>query len=268
MAKKKSFSHYAVKKGRKPGVYSTWPECFAQVHGFSGAVYKGFFSQPEAEQFVSAEDHKPTQEPGEATQAILFSGDREALARKKRTLVASKGGPPPVSDALEPTGIVLYTDGGCLGNPGPGGYGVILVDGPNRTELSGGFRRTTNNRMELTACIVGLQALEKPSSVAVYTDSRYLANSIEKGWAKRWRANRWRRGDETVPNADLWKTMLELCEKHRVSFHWVKGHAGHTENERCDQLSVQSSQGRNLPPDTGYEEREQAGKPGASIDLF
>jgi ribonuclease HI len=150
--------------------------------------------------------------------------------------------------------ITIYTDGACLGNPGPGGYGVVLLFGGQRKELSGGFRLTTNNRMELLAVIVGLRALKERCSVTVYSDSQYVVNTIEKGWAARWRANGWKRNkkDKAI-NADLWAQLLDLCENHRVKMVWVRGHSGVEENERCDRLSVAAAQQTNLPPDEGYE---------------
>jgi len=150
--------------------------------------------------------------------------------------------------------VDIYTDGACTGNPGPGGYGVILAYGDVRKELSGGYRRTTNNRMEIMAAITGLQALKYPCTVTLYSDSQYLVNSISKGWAKRWRANGWMRNkDEAAVNPDLWEILLGLCEKHDVTFSWVRGHAGHAENERCDRLSVAAAGDKDLPADEGYE---------------
>jgi ribonuclease HI len=150
--------------------------------------------------------------------------------------------------------VVVFTDGACSGNPGPGGYGAVLQYGQHRRELSGGFRRTTNNRMELTAAIKALEALKEPCSVVLYTDSQYLVNGIAKGWARGWRAKKWRRqGDRTVPNWELWDQLLSLCERHRVQMHWVEGHAGHAENERCDELAVIAANGSDLTPDDGFE---------------
>ncbi len=150
--------------------------------------------------------------------------------------------------------IVIYTDGACIGNPGPGGYGVVLLYDGHRKELSGGFRLTTNNRMEIMAAITGLQALNQRCAVTLYTDSQYLVNSIMKGWAARWRANGWKRNKrERAINADLWERLLELCALHEVTFKWVKGHAGNPENERCDQLSMQAALQPDLAIDTGYE---------------
>jgi len=166
-------------------------------------------------------------------------------------------------DSLEETPGVrkqvrIYTDGACTGNPGPGGYGVILEHGAKRRELSGGFRRTTNNRMELTAAIVGLQTLRYPCDVTLYSDSQYVVNGIQKGWAKGWRANGWRLASKKpAVNVDLWTLLLDLCEIHDVRFQWVKGHAGHDENERCDRLGVEAAAGKDLPVDEGYERSQR-----------
>lgn len=150
--------------------------------------------------------------------------------------------------------VIIYTDGACLGNPGPGGYGVVLLFDGHRKELSGGFRLTTNNRMELLAVVVGLRSLKERCSVTVYSDSQYVVNAIEKGWAARWRANGWKRNKkEKAINADLWPQLLDLCDAHEVKMVWVRGHSGVEENERCDVLSVAAAKQRNLPVDEGYE---------------
>ncbi|HNT25678.1 MAG TPA: ribonuclease HI [Anaerolineales bacterium] len=150
--------------------------------------------------------------------------------------------------------VTLYTDGACTGNPGPGGYGIVLISGKHRKELSGGFRRTTNNRMELTACIEGLRALKMRCKVNLYSDSEYVVNGITKGWARRWRARGWMRNKkDRAENPDLWAQLLDICDQQDITFHWVRGHAGHAENERCDRLSVQAAAQPNLPPDPGYE---------------
>jgi ribonuclease HI len=149
--------------------------------------------------------------------------------------------------------VTIYTDGACLGNPGPGGYGVVLLYGDHRKEMSGGFRLTTNNRMEIMAAIVGLEALKGPCAVTLYSDSQYLVDAMMKGWAARWRANGWLRNkkDKAV-NPDLWGRLLDLCSLHVVEFKWVKAHSGNPENERCDKLSRQAASRPGLPEDTGY----------------
>jgi ribonuclease HI len=155
--------------------------------------------------------------------------------------------------------VTIYTDGACLGNPGPGGYGVILLYQGNRRELSGGYRKTTNNRMELMAAIVGLGALKEKCKVTLYSDSEYLVKAMSKGWAQRWRANEWRRNKRAkVLNPDLWERLLQLCALHEVQFSWVKGHAGTPENIRCDELAMQAAQQSNLPVDEGFIPQSQA----------
>jgi ribonuclease HI len=150
--------------------------------------------------------------------------------------------------------VTIYTDGGCSGNPGPGGYGVVLLHGEKRREVSAGYRRTTNNRMEIMAAIAGLEALRYRCAVTIYTDSQYLANSIMQGWAVRWRANGWLRNKtEVAVSPDLWERLLDLCSRHEVRFCWVKGHAGDAGNECCDRLSVAAAKGGELLVDEGYE---------------
>ena len=143
--------------------------------------------------------------------------------------------------------VEIFTDGACSGNPGPGGYGVILRSNGQTKQLSAGFRQTTNNRMELRAVIEGLQALKEKCEVTVYSDSKYIVDAVEKGWARRWRANNWfRNKKERALNIDLWTRLLDLIDQHKVRFTWVKGHAGHPENELCDQLAVMAASGENL----------------------
>jgi ribonuclease HI len=152
-----------------------------------------------------------------------------------------------------PKHVTLYTDGGCINNPGPGGYGVVLLFNSHRKELSGGFRFTTNNRMEIYAAIAGLSALKEPCRVTVFSDSQYLVHAIQKGWARRWRANGWKRNrKEKAINPDLWEKLLDFCDTHQVEFQWVRGHAGESENERCDELAKTAASGSNLPEDAGY----------------
>ncbi|HBW58486.1 MAG TPA: ribonuclease HI [Oscillatoriales bacterium UBA8482] len=149
--------------------------------------------------------------------------------------------------------VTIYTDGACSGNPGPGGYGVVLMSGPHRQELSGGYQLTTNNRMELMAAIIGLEALKFPCAVNLYTDSRYIVDAINKGWAKKWQKNNWKRSQkESAKNPDLWERLLKISEQHQVQFLWVKGHSGDEENECCDRLAVKACQQPDLLPDLGY----------------
>lgn len=135
--------------------------------------------------------------------------------------------------------VDIYTDGACSGNPGPGGYGAIIVYKGTEKVLSGGYADTTNNRMELTGVIESLACLKEPCEVTLTTDSKYVADGVTKGWAKSWRANGWRKADKKPAlNSDLWEQLLCLLEKHRVTIVWCKGHAGHPYNERCDRLAV------------------------------
>ena len=154
--------------------------------------------------------------------------------------------------------VTIFTDGGCEPNPGPGGYGVILIYGNTQKELTGGFSLTTNNRMELFAAIAGLHALKFPCMVKLYSDSRYLVDAMTKGWAQKWRENGWWRNKKAkASNIDLWEKLIALCNKHKVEFEWVKGHAGLGANERCDKLSMASLKQPNLPADEGYEQRPE-----------
>ncbi len=135
--------------------------------------------------------------------------------------------------------VEIFTDGACQGNPGPGGWGAVLRYKGTEKEISGGEKGTTNNRMELSAVIEALKLLKEPCSVTLYSDSQYVCNALKLGWAKKWRANGWMRNKkEPALNPELWDELLKLCEKHTVEVVWVKGHAGHPENERCDALAV------------------------------
>lgn len=157
--------------------------------------------------------------------------------------------------------VIIYTDGACIGNPGPGGYGVVLKFGSHIKELSGGFRLTTNNRMEIMAAIVALQALNTRCAVTLYSDSQLLVESIEQGWAEKWRKKGWKKGRKWVRNADLWVQLLELCEEHEIEIVWVRGHTGVVENERADRLSLAAAQGKDLAIDEAYESGETEIKP-------
>ena len=169
-------------------------------------------------------------------------------------------------DKVKPT-IFLYTDGASSGNPGPGGYGVILKCGGLEKEMSGGFARTTNNRMELLAVIVGLEAIKwHDARVEVYSDSSYVVKAVNEGWLSGWEKKGWKK----VKNPDLWQRFLVVYRRHKVTFHWLKGHAGHPENERCDALAVAAgagavAAGRTLPEDEGYESLHADG--GGLIDF-
>jgi len=234
MAKKKI---YAVARGRRTGIFGRWfgpGGAWEQVDGFAGAVFKGFPDRAAAEEWLSG--------VGKST------GGRSG---KKRPTAAKR---PSTVDPLPKDAVVVYTDGGSLGNPGPGGWGVVILDGGKRKELSGGYRLTTNNRMELTACIMALKALKRPAPVIMHCDSKYVVDGIMKGWAVGWRAKGWMRTrTEKAKNADLWAELLSLCEHRRVEFRWVKGHAGVEENERCDFLVNREQAKAGLPADRGYE---------------
>ena len=234
MAKKK---YYAVAVGRQPGIYTQWfgdAGAQNQVVGFKGARYKGFSTREEAQGFI--QDRR--------------SGHKISVMPSQKTTSRSTA-TPTVNTADR---IVIYTDGSSLGNPGPGGYGVVISSPGGTRELSGGFRRTTNNRMELLACFVGLEQLETPSAVALFSDSRYVVDGITKGWASKWQRNDWRKSNGgKALNIDLWERLLSLCDHHDVHWVWVKGHAGNPGNERCDQLASQAASLPNLPPDVGYE---------------
>ena len=146
--------------------------------------------------------------------------------------------------------ITIYTDGASRGNPGPGGYGVVMISGSHRKELSQGFRLTTNNRMELLSVIVALEALKKEGSpVTVYSDSKYVVDSVEKGWVFGWEKKNFKK----KMNEDLWIRFLKIYRKHKVKFVWVKGHANNPENNLCDELAVAAAEGGGLTADEGYE---------------
>jgi ribonuclease HI len=228
----KSKKYYAVAKGSRPGIYAAWfgpGGAEEQIRGVAGALYRGFASLTEAWEWLKSP----------------VSG--KAASGRANTSVAS------AADLPSPGTIMIYTDGGCLGNPGPGGYGAVIIEGDRRIEFSEGFRLTTNNRMELTACIAALRALEAPSDVLLHSDSSYVVNGIGKGWARKWRANNWMRTkSEAAENSDLWEQLLALCDLHRAAFVWVRGHSGHPENERCDELATAAAQGADLREDRAY----------------
>lgn len=228
MSKEKK-KYYAVSCGQKPGIYETWSGpngAEAQVKGFPGARYRAFFNIGEAEAWLKYPDKPRPQQPPQPTRqpspAEIAEKDIEKVMKNDR--------------------VIIYADGGCINNPGPGGYGVVLLHGDKRKELSAGYRLTTNNRMELTACIEGLRALKFPCSAIIFSDSRYVVDGIEKGWARRWKAKGWMRNAvQPAENADLWAQLLDLLAIHRVEFSWVKGHAGQVENERCDVLAKKAA---------------------------
>ncbi|SDP14318.1 ribonuclease HI [Desulforhopalus singaporensis] len=229
MAKKK---YYAVAVGRKNGIYDDWSSAEKQVKGYPGAKYKSFATRQQAESWLDDPVYDRT-------------------PRKAATKQAAAG-----DDLVPSDGILVYTDGGSINNPGPGGYGIVIIEGDIRRELSGGFRRTTNNRMEMTAAIVALDDLqEKSKTIHLYSDSSYLVNGFIKGWVKKWQGSNWRKSDgQPVLNVDLWQRLAALAGKN-VIFHWVKGHAGNEFNERCDQLAVAAARSCPEDVDAGYEEQ-------------
>lgn len=225
---------YAVAVGRERGVFTDWPSAQKQVTGFGGAKYKSFPTRREAEEWL--------QNPQYATK-------RSGKPDSPKSLGKSAGA------SEDFVGIIVYTDGGSINNPGPGGYGIVIQEDGNTRELSGGFRYTTNNRMEMTAAIAALQELrECGCPILLHSDSSYLVNGVEKGWARNWRKRGWRKSDGSPAlNADLWGELLLLIESMDVRLRWVKGHAGNEFNERCDQLAVANARRSGLPPDEPYE---------------
>ena len=257
MNKKKKY--YAVAKGHKPGIYDQWfGENGAKVHidGFSNAVFKKFSSLEDALSWLKEISRKSG--IGESSTGIDLLTTQKSGQTKKYAGAESEKSRSPVNSKEKSNPacgkVVIYTDGACIRNPGPGGFATVLQFKECRKEISGGYRKTTNNRMEIMACIVGLKTLKKPCQVLIYSDSRYVVNSMEKGWVQKWRSNGWMRTKtESAENVDLWEELLELCERHKVEFRWVKGHAGNPENERCDQLARENALKMNLPPDEAYE---------------
>lgn len=209
---------YAVVAGYKAGIYDEWfgvEGAEAQSKGFPNAVYKSFATLADAETWYTK---------------IAGSPPLQLPELSLRTLVERIPLNPSIDPAvaLQEGKVVIYTDGACDGNPGPGGYGVVLSYKENRNEISGGFALTTNNRMELMAVIMALQTLKGRRSVVLYSDSSYVVSGIQKGWVKKWREQDWKRTEKkalvNVKNADLWKQLLELCEAHDREFVQVPGH--------------------------------------------
>lgn len=210
---------YAVKKGRQPGVYNSWDECSEQITGFSGAIYKKFKVEADAQAFVSGES--------------ISSGKGLNAAEEQSN----------VSDVSTDKNVSLYTDGACSGNPGVGGFGyAVVVNGELTLKGSGGLISTTNNQMELSAVIEGLKAIPKNCSVTVYSDSSYVVNAFEKHWIYAWKKRKWVKSDGSpVLNRGLWEQLLSVMAVHKeVNFVWVKGHAGNKYNELCDKLAVEA----------------------------
>ena len=244
MSKKKKKKYYLIIKGHKSGLYKTWfgaNGAAEQVQGFNNAIYKGFYTKEEALKWLGKFRDETLQKYAPNLLGLVKAlPDSQTIENNKNLLSQGK--------------LLIYTDGGANPNPGPGGYGVVIRNSKSKKELSGGFRLTTNNRMELLACIKALESLTEKSDAILFSDSQYVVNAVEKGWAKKWRAKNWKapKGDLRT-NHDLWEKLLSVYEKHDVEFRWVKGHAGNMDNERCDQLASQMARGRNLPVDEGYE---------------
>ena len=211
MAKK----FYAVKRGRKTGLFTVWAECAAQVKGFQGAVYKGFMTEEEARAWL---------------------GGADARTEQPRAAAAEMAEP-----SAPDTDYIIHTDGSCLRNPGgAGGWAAVIETAATGAveEKSGGAPETTNNRMELTAALMALSAVPEGARVALYTDSQYLKNAFTKFWLPAWKKRGWKKADgEPVLNQDLWVQLDAAFAARQVQFHWVKGHAGNPRNERCDALA-------------------------------
>ncbi len=224
---------YAVAVGRACGIFEDWLAAEAQVKGFAGALYKGFAERSEAEAWLE-----------------------NPLHEKRRGTPSSA---PTLPQRARPGAIVVHTDGGCICNPGPGGYGVVIDINGEQRELSGGFRRTTNNRMELLAVIVALETLRAYGRpVDLFSDSSYVVNAVNKGWAVRWEQGGWRRVDGgDVANIDLWQKLLDLTNALDLRLYWLKGHAGHPENERCDVLAGLAAKSEDLSTDQGYRDSDE-----------
>ena len=218
MAKK----YYAVKRGRKTGVFTVWAECAAQVQGFQGAVYKGFMTEAEARDWLD----------GAVDSAVSRAAKSGAAAKKSSALIVKE----PVD-----ADYIIHTDGSCLRNPGgAGGWAAVIetVATGEVVEHSGGDPETTNNRMELTAALEAMNAVPEGARVALYTDSQYLKNAFTKFWLPAWKKRGWKKADGApVLNQDLWMQLDAAFAARRVQFHWVKGHAGNPRNERCDELA-------------------------------
>ena len=215
MAKK----YYAVKRGRKTGLFTVWAECAAQVQGFQGAVYKGFMTEAEARDWLAGG-------ASAANEGAVRTGKKSAAPAPAEPIDAD---------------YIIHTDGSCLRNPGgAGGWAAVIenVATGEVTEHSGGDPETTNNRMELTAALEALSAVPEGARIALFTDSQYLKNAFTKFWLPAWKKRGWKKADgELVLNQDLWMQLDAAFAARRVQFHWVRGHAGNARNERCDELA-------------------------------
>ncbi len=253
--------YYAVARGRQTGVFREWfgpGGAEDQIKSYPDARYQGFTTKSEARKWLK--EFRESSPQASVLKTELFSPEKSAVSSSDNFEVnqdackTSAEIKEPAKDKAELKKVTIYTDGGAIRNPGPGGYGTVMMYKGRRRELSEGFRRTTNNRMELLACIEGLEALKYRCRVTIHSDSKYVVKGIMKGWAKRWRANNWMRNHiDPAENADLWNRLLDLCEKHEVKFRWVKGHAGNKHNERCDKLARKAAISPGLSIDKAYE---------------
>ena len=247
--------YYVVVRGRKPGMYEKWSGdagAQIQVKDYPDALYKGFFSRDEAVNWIKSLSTALISEHAPDLEKYLEEDTSDAATS-----------PESIERSLKAGKTVIFTDGSVNSSTNSGGYGAVLLYKDRIKELSGGYRETTNNRMELRACVEGLKALKSRSEVILFSDSQYIVNGMTKGWVKKWKANGWMRNKQAaVKNRDLWMELLELAERHKVVFEWVKGHDNVTFNERCDALAKQASRQKNLPVD------EQTTLKNDQLDLF
>ncbi|MFN3309970.1 MAG: ribonuclease HI [Anaerolineales bacterium] len=243
-------SLYVVLKGHQPGVYPQWEGSEGakiQVEGFGNAVYKGFYTAEEASNWLKSQAKEPLPPP---LMKWLIEQERKAANHSSKSLKSL------TETHLQAGGTVIFTDGATLGNPGRGGYAAAILQNENRREISGGFRLTTNNRMELYACIAALESIQPPQKVLLITDSAYIYRATMQGWLQRWAENGWKqRRGRAVENRDLWQRLHRLCQCFTVEVYWIKGHNATLENERCDWLANRAAQKPNLPEDQGYQMR-------------
>jgi ribonuclease HI len=245
VTKKKQY--YVIVRGRQPGLYRQWfgeDGAYRQVDGYPEALYRGFYTREEAIGWL--------RQLGRET--LLQQAPNLLDLHDASTELAPEASP---EELLQAGKVLIYTDGGAIDNPGQGGYGVVLRYRDHRRELSGGFRLTTNNRMELMACIEGLEALKSECPVVIFSDSAYVVDGMTKSWAERWRSNGWRTSqDQPVKNADLWLQLLDLASKHEIEWRWVRGHAGNPDNERCDRLALAAARDPEQLIDAAYEDSQ------------
>ncbi len=231
-------------KGRAPGIYRTWfgaGGAAEQVQGIDDALYRGFYTEEEMAAWLAGlpQGMLKRAAPALAEFADGFSGTASSQEKEINAL-------------LEAGKAVIFTDGAANTRTRRGGFGAVIRQGKKREELSGGYRGTTNNRMELTAVIKALETLKKRSDVVVFSDSKYVVRAMTEGWIDNWHANGWKRAKkQKLMNADLWQQLYALNKKHDVQYRWVRGHSGTRENERCDRLAVAASQKSRLPIDKG-----------------